>query len=157
MALVGGMSSGDPQQLQAFTERLRAASRHVHSTSDALVGWSRSCMCVDCQHEWDMQHHIYTAAVWQSKCFLAQHAHLCHVVSKGIDLLSNTIVCCKQVNAKLLVAFTRIERYGLALSYFQPVFAAIEAHCQAQSSVQGLLVHCASFARKSCLMVSYGF
>ena len=39
-----------------------------------------------------------------------------------------------QVNAKLLVAFTRVDRYGLALSYFEPVFSAIEMHCQARAS-----------------------
>ena len=47
----------------------------------------------------------------------------------------------RQVNAKLLVAFTRADRYGLALSYFEPVFSAIEAHCRAQASSPGLLMH----------------
>lgn len=44
-----------------------------------------------------------------------------------------------QVNAKLLVAFTRVDRYGLALSYFEPVFSAIEKHCEMQASSPGEL------------------
>lgn len=56
---------------QALTDRMRAASRQVHSASDALV------------------------------------------------------------NARLLVAFTRVERHGVALSYFWHVFRAIELQTQA--------------------------
>lgn len=112
------MPSTASQQPQVFTDRLRAASRHVHSTSNALVSLA-------------VVLHVYDALKkpqWSTRRLLTLRHD------------AEDCTASEQVNAKLLVAFTRIDRYGLALSYFEPVFSAIEMHCQAKASSPGVLM-----------------